>query len=76
MENIRYGRLEATEEECISIAKLIGANDFISRLPEGYHTFLSETIDTLSTGQRQLIAIARAAIADPPIMILDEATSP
>ncbi|MBR8823579.1 putative ABC transporter ATP-binding protein [Fusobacterium necrophorum] len=75
LENIRYGRLEATEEECISIAKLIGANDFISRLPEGYHTFLSETIDTLSTGQRQLIAIARAAIADPPIMILDEATS-
>src|SRR3712207_162078 len=75
LENIRYGRLEATEKECISIAKLIGADDFINRLPEGYHTVLSENTDTLSMGQRQLLAITRAAIADPPVIILDEATS-
>lgn len=75
LENIRYGRLEATDEECISVAKWIGADDFINRLPEGYHTVLSESIDSLSTGQRQLIAIVRAVVADPPVMILDEATS-
>ena len=75
LENIRYGRLEATEKECISIAKLIGADDFINRLPEGYHTVLSENTDTLSMGQRQLLAITRAAIADPLVIILDEATS-
>src|SRR3712207_2115603 len=62
-------------KECISIAKLIGADDFINRLPEGYHTVLSENTDTLSMGQRQLLAITRAAIADPPVIILDEATS-
>src|SRR3712207_7680938 len=62
-------------KECISIAKLIGADDFINRLPEGYHTVLSENTDTLSMGQRQLLAITRAAIADPPVIILDEARS-
>ena len=75
MENIRYGRLDATDEECIEAAKLSGADDFISRLPDGYETELSNNGANLSQGQRQLIAIARAAVADPPVMILDEATS-
>ena len=75
MDNIRYGRLEATDEECIEAAKLAGADDFISRLPEGYDTMLTNNGSNLSQGQRQLIAIARAAVADPPVMILDEATS-
>lgn len=75
MENIRYGRLDATDEECINAAKLAGADDFITRLPEGYKTMLSGNGANLSQGQRQLIAIARAAVADPPVMILDEATS-
>ncbi len=75
MENIRYGNLEATDEECIEAAKLAGADDFITRLPEGYSTKLSGNGANLSQGQRQLIAIARAAVADPPVMILDEATS-
>lgn len=75
MDNIRYGRLDATEEECIQAAKLAGADDFITRLPKGYDTPLTENGANLSQGQRQLIAIARAAVADPPVMILDEATS-
>ena len=75
MENIRYGRLDATDEECINAAKLSGADDFITRLPKGYDTELSNNGSNLSQGQRQLIAIARAAVADPPVMILDEATS-
>ena len=75
MENIRYGRLDATDEECIKAAKLSGADDFITRLPKGYETELSNNGSNLSQGQRQLIAIARAAVADPPVMILDEATS-
>ena len=75
MENIRYGNLEATDEECIKAAKLAGADDFITRLPNGYKTELSNNGANLSQGQRQLIAIARAAVADPPVMILDEATS-
>ena len=75
MDNIRYGRLEASDEDCIAAAKLAGADDFITRLPEGYDTMLSGNGANLSQGQRQLIAIARAAVADPPVMILDEATS-
>ncbi len=75
MENIRYGALDATDEQCIKAAKLAGADDFITRLPEGYNTLLSNNGANLSQGQRQLIAIARAAVADPPVMILDEATS-
>ncbi len=75
MDNIRYGRLDATDEECIEAARLSGADDFISRLPNGYETELSNNGSNLSQGQRQLIAIARAAVADPPVMILDEATS-
>ena len=75
MENIRYGRLDATDEECIAAAKLAGADDFITRLPDGYSTELTNNGANLSQGQRQLIAIARAAVADPPVMILDEATS-
>ncbi|MEE1280409.1 MAG: ABC transporter ATP-binding protein [Oscillospiraceae bacterium] len=75
MENIRYGRLDATDDECIEAAKLSGADDFITRLPDGYDTELSNNGSNLSQGQRQLIAIARAAVADPPVMILDEATS-
>ena len=75
MDNIRYGKLDATDEECISAAKLAGADDFITRLPEGYDTMLTGNGANLSQGQRQLIAIARAAVADPPVMILDEATS-
>ena len=75
MDNIRYGKLDATDEECISAAKLAGADDFITRLPDGYETMLTGNGANLSQGQRQLIAIARAAVADPPVMILDEATS-
>ena len=75
MDNIRYGKLDATDEECIAAAKLAGADDFIIRLPEGYQTFITGNGASLSQGQRQLIAIARAAVADPPVMILDEATS-
>lgn len=75
MENIRYGRLDATDEECIKAAQLSGADDFITRLPNGYETELTNNGSNLSQGQRQLIAIARAAVADPPVMILDEATS-
>ena len=75
MDNIRYGRLDATDDECIAAAKLVGADDFITRLPEGYNTMLYQNGSNLSQGQRQLLSIARAAVADPPVMILDEATS-
>ena len=75
MENIRYGKLDATDEECIAAAKLANAHDFITRLPQGYDTELTGNGASLSQGQRQLISIARAAVADPPVMILDEATS-
>jgi len=75
MDNIRYGKLDATDEECVRAAKLANAHDFITRLPEGYDTMLTGNGARLSQGQRQLIAIARAAVADPPVMILDEATS-
>ena len=75
MENIRYGKLDATDEECIAAAKLANAHDFIERLPQGYQTELTGNGASLSQGQRQLLAIARAAVADPPVMILDEATS-
>ena len=75
MDNIRYGKLDATDEECIAAAKLANADDFITRLPDGYNTVLTSNGANLSQGQRQLISIARAAVADPPVMILDEATS-
>ena len=75
LENIRYGRLEATDEECVAAARLAGADDFIRHLPQGYHTVLRGAGAGLSQGQCQLLAIARAAVADPPVMILDEATS-
>ena len=75
MENIRYGNLDATDEDCIRAAKTANAHDFITRLPDGYDTMLTGGESQLSQGQRQLIAIARAAVADPPVMILDEATS-
>ena len=75
MDNIRYGRLDATDDECIAAAKLVGADDFVTRLPEGYNTMLYQNGSNLSQGQRQLLSIARAAVADPPVMILDEATS-
>ena len=75
MDNIRYGRLDATDEECMKATALVGAHDFITRLPSGYRTPLAGNGANLSQGQRQLIAIARAAVADPPVMILDEATS-
>ena len=75
MDNIRYGKLDATDQECIHAAQLANAHDFITRLPEGYNTMLTGNGANLSQGQRQLIAIARAAVADPPVMILDEATS-
>ncbi|MBR0461709.1 MAG: ABC transporter ATP-binding protein [Erysipelotrichaceae bacterium] len=75
MDNIRYGRLDATDEECIKAAKLCNADSFITRLPQGYNTMLSANGANLSQGQRQLLNIARCAVADPPVMILDEATS-
>mgnify|MGYP000846019866 FL=1 len=75
LDNIRYGKLDATDEECMHAAELVGADDFIRRLPEGYQTPISANGANLSQGQRQLLAISRAAVADPPVMILDEATS-
>jgi ATP-binding cassette subfamily B protein len=75
MENIRYGKLDATDEECINAAKRANAHSFISMLPDGYNTVISGDGSGLSQGQRQLISIARAAVADPPVMIMDEATS-
>ena len=75
MDNIRYGKLDASDEECIEAARLVGADGFITRLPKGYATVLENNGANLSQGQRQLIAIARAAVADPPVMIMDEATS-
>ncbi|MDY5647640.1 MAG: ATP-binding cassette domain-containing protein, partial [Lachnospiraceae bacterium] len=75
MDNIRYGRLDATEEEVIAAAKLANADGFIRRLPDGYQTMLTGDGSNLSQGQRQLLSIARAAVADPPVLILDEATS-
>ena len=75
MDNIRYGRLDATDEECIEAARLANADDFIRRLPDGYDTVLTGNGAQLSQGQRQLLSIARAAVADPPVMIMDEATS-
>ena len=75
LDNIRYGKLDATDEECIAAAKLVSAHDFITRLPDGYHTLLTANGANLSQGQRQLLSIARAAVADPPVMIMDEATS-
>ncbi len=75
MDNIRYGRLDATDAECMAAAHLVGADGFIKRLPDGYQTMLSDNGSNLSQGQRQLLSIARCAVADPPVMILDEATS-
>ena len=75
MDNIRYGRLDATDQECIEAAKLVGADDFIRRLSNGYLTVINGQGSNLSQGERQLLSIARTAIADPPVLILDEATS-
>ena len=75
MDNIRYGRLDATDEECVAAAKSANAHSFIRRLPEGYQTMVTGDGANLSQGQRQLLSIARAAVKDPPIMVLDEATS-
>ncbi|HIS57735.1 MAG TPA: ABC transporter ATP-binding protein [Candidatus Limadaptatus stercoravium] len=75
MDNIRYGKLDATDEECVEAAKLAGAHDFITRLPDGYDTMLTGDGSNLSQGQKQLLSIARVAVANPPVLILDEATS-
>ena len=75
MENLRYGRFEATDEEVIAAAKAADAHDFIMKLPHGYDTIISEDVTSMSQGQKQLLTIARALIADPPMLILDEATS-
>jgi ATP-binding cassette subfamily B protein len=75
LDNIRYGRLEASDEECIQAARQVNAHSFIKRLPDGYQTMITADGANLSQGQRQLLSIARAAVADPPVMILDEATS-
>lgn len=75
LDNIRFGNLEATDDECVRAAKLANADSFIRRLPQGYQTMIHNDGSNLSTGQRQLLAIARAAVADPPVLILDEATS-
>ena len=75
IENIRYGRLDATDEECIAAAKQVFADDFISKMPQGYYTVINERGDMLSAGQRQLLSFARTLLSDPKILILDEATS-
>ena len=75
MENIRFGRLDATDEECIAAAKLVCAHSFIHRLPDGYNTYIDGDGGALSAGERQLLSIARTAVADPPVLVLDEATS-
>ena len=75
MENLRYGRMDATDEECIAAAKLANADAFIEKLPQGYQTMITDNGENISQGQRQLLSIARCAVSNPPVMILDEATS-